>query len=81
MAWRITPSGARSRELLANPPYMQEMRLAAGPVREHPEVAVLNVSRMKHSGNTIVVFCIERAGRSQRLSCITQAYCVHGFAI
>src|SRR3954449_8001646 len=27
---------------------------------------------MKHSGNTIVAFCIERAGRSQRLSCSTQ---------
>ena len=33
------------------------------------------VSRVKHSGNTIVVFCIERAGRSRRLSCSTQGYC------
>jgi hypothetical protein len=33
------------------------------------------VSPTKHSGNTIVVFCIERVGRSPRLSCSTQAYC------
>jgi hypothetical protein len=56
------------------------MRLAARPVRERPEVAVLNISRMKHSGNTIVVFCIERAGRSRRLSCSTQGYWVNVFA-
>jgi hypothetical protein len=33
------------------------------------------VSRVKHSGNTIVVFYIERAGWSRRLSCSTQGYC------
>jgi hypothetical protein len=33
------------------------------------------VSRVKHSGNTIVLFRIERTGRSRRLSCSTQGYC------
>jgi hypothetical protein len=32
-------------------------------------------TRAKHSGNTIVVFCIERAGPSRRLRCSTQGYC------